>query len=185
MIERINEQNFSHICYISREINISEAIVDILSFAKTLNKKISSSAKIIISVSFGNRLLLSIKQNNVKNITQDDIIEIIDIDPIKKNVLLIGKKPPCIETLVHWIIHKARPDINAVVEIQSHEIYQKYCNKVPILKKTQKGTIEQAKTILQSFQKNKNICIENETIILSGIYLKEIEEYLIKNFEDI
>lgn len=180
-----NQQDFSHICYVSREINISKLIVDVISFSKIFEKYSSQISKIIITISFGNRVVLCSKQNDIKTITPEDFIEIVDIDPIRKTIVLMGKKHPTIETIVHWMIHKARTDINAVVEIQSNQLFQKNCNKIPIHQINSKNTIEQVKTILQALKKDKNICIKDETIILTGLYLKEIKEYILKNFEDI
>ncbi|MFO7677942.1 MAG: hypothetical protein R6V50_06145 [Thermoplasmatota archaeon] len=174
-------QKFSHIFFVSKEPSRSPFISDILSFGEKINTLSIKPTKIIISISFGNRLLIAWTNNEIKKLTQSDILEIVDVDPIKQNVLLIGQKEPCIETLVHWIIHKARNDINALVEIQSDFLYTKYSKKLQVLKKTPNGTIKRAKSILQTLQNTKNICIEDEGILLAGVYLKEIKDYLTEN----
>ena len=130
--------------------------------------------------------MITSRDIDIKNLKQQDIVEIVDYDPIKNIALVIGKKYPCIETPVHWIIQQARHDVNAILEITSEKLYNSYYNQIPVTEnKTPYGTIDRAKEALKTLQKSKNICIQDDTILLVGLHLKEIEESLVKITKDL
>ena len=172
--------------FISRETSNCPFIADIIEFGKKLDKfEIVKDGECSISLAFGKRLLINSKNFDIKNLKQQDIIEIVDYDPIKNVILVIGKKYPNIETPVHWIIQKARHDVNAIFQITSKSLYEHLIDDLPITEKeTPKGTIEQAKQILMALRDSKNILIRNEGVLFVGFNLKEIEDSLSKMFED-
>jgi len=180
----MNEEKLSHILFqtffVSRETSISPMIVDIIKFGKKLEELKLKESKYSISLSYGKRLLINARDVDIKQMKQQDIVEIVDCDPIKNIVLAIGKKYPCIETPVHWIVQKARHDVNAIVEITSKKLYQVCCDHLPIIAKTPCGTIDRAKAVLKTLRDSKNICIQDEGILLVGVHLKEIEDSLVK-----
>ena len=166
--------------FVSREISISPMIVDIIRLGKKFEELTLKEAECNISLSYGKCLLINARDADVKHMKQQDVVEIVDYDPIKNIVLAIGKKYPCIETPVHWIIQKARYDVHAVVEISSKKLYEICCDHLPVAEKTPSGTIDRAKAVLKTLQDGKNICIQDEGILLVGLHLKEIEDSLIK-----
>ena len=166
--------------FVSREISISPLVVDIIKLSKKFEELKLKDATCSISIAYGKRLLINARDVDVKHMKQHDIVEIADYDPIKNIVLAIGKKYPCIETPVHWIIQKARHDVHAVVDISSKKMYETCCDHLPVTEKTSCGTIDRAKAVLKTLQDGKNICIQDEGILLVGLHLKEIEDSLIK-----
>jgi len=117
----------------------------------------------------------------MKHLKQQDIVEIVDYDPIKNIVLAIGKQYPCVETPVHWIIQSARHDIFAIVEVASKHLFDQLKKVLPVTdEETSCGTIERAKSILKTLQKGKNVLIKNEGVIFVGFNLKEIEDSFVK-----
>jgi len=180
----MNEEKPSHILFqtffVSREMSMSPMIVDIIKFGKKLEGSKLKESKYSISISYGKRLLINARDVDIKQMKQQDIVEIVDYDPIKNIVLAIGKKYPCIETSVHWIVQKARHDVNAIVEISSKKLYQVCRDHLPVIAKTPCGTIDRAKAVLKTLRDSKNICIKNEGILLVGVNLKEIEDSLAK-----
>jgi len=54
-----------------------------------------------------------------------------------------------------------------------------------VAEKTPCGTIDRAKAVLKTLQNEKSICIQEEGILLTGLYLKEIEDSLIKIIEEL
>ena len=183
MIERNIAPVLFQTFFVSRENSVSPMIVDIIKLGKKFEELSLKEAECNISLSYGKHLLINARDVNVEHMKQQDIVEIVDYDPIKNIVLAIGKKYPCIETPVHWIIQKARHDVHAVVEIRSKKLYETCCNHLPVTEKTPCGTIDRAKTVLKTLQNEKNICIQDEGILLAGLHLKEIEDSLIKIIE--
>ena len=155
-------------------------IVDIIRLGKKIEELSIKETECNISLSYGKRLLINARDVNVEHMKQQDIVEIVDYDPIKNIVLAIGKKYPCIETPVHWIIQKARHDVHAVVEIKSKKMYETCCDYLPVTEKTSCGTIDRAKAVLKTLRDSKNICIKDEGILLVGVHLKEIEDSLVE-----
>ena len=180
MIERNIAPVLFQTFFVSRENSVSPMIVDIIKLGKKFEELSLKEAECNISLSYGKHLLINARDVNVEHMKQQDIVEIVDYDPIKNIVLAIGKKHPCIETPVHWIVQKARHDIYAIVEITSKKLYQVCCNHYPVIAKTPCGTIDRAKDILKTARESKILCIKDEGILLAGVHLKEIEDSLAK-----
>jgi len=178
--KNLSSSNFQTF-FVSKETSICPMIIDIIRFGKKLDGIIDKNFDCSISLSYGKRVIITANNVNAKQINQEDIVEIIDYDPIKNNTLIIGKKNPSFETPVHWIIQKARTDVNAVVEISSKYLYEQNCNNLPVTDDIATiGTIKRVKNILKTLQKSKIICIKNEGLLVVGLHLKEIEDSLIK-----
>ena len=166
--------------FVSREVSASPLILDFIRLNNIFKKLHLQNADCTISLSYGKRVLINARDGNRKEMKQQDIVEIIQCDPLKNIVLAIGKKYPCIETPVHWIIHHARDDVHAIVEIKSKQLYEKWCADLPQTEKTSSDSIERVKAILQTLQKAKKICIRDEGIVIVGLHLKEIEDSLVE-----
>jgi hypothetical protein len=111
---------------------------------------------------------------------QQDVVEIVDYDPLKNVMMVIGTKDPCLETPVHWIVQKARHDINALLQINSTTFFERLNGTLPITEKeTQPMTLDRAKEILKTLQAGKTILIKNEGILFVGINIKEIQDALL------
>ena len=166
----MNEEKLSHTLFqtffVSREISISPMIVDIIKFGKKLEGLKLKDAICSISLAYGKRLLINARDVDVKQMKQQDIVEIADYDTIKTIVLAIGKKNPC--------------NVHAVVEIKSKKMYENCCDYLPVTEKTPCGTIDRAKAVLKTLRDSKNICIKDEGILLVGVHLKEIEDSLVE-----
>lgn len=172
--------------FVSKELSNCPLTTDIIKFGKKVDEfGILKDGECNISLTFGKRLLINAKKENIENLKNQDIIEIVDYDPIKNIIIVIGKKFPTIETPVHWTIQKARHDVNATLQITSKNLYDHLINDLPTTeKKTPKGTIEQAKEILKTLRIGKNILMKNEGVLLVGFNLKEIEDSLSVIIED-
>jgi len=136
-----------------------------------------------ISLDYGKRILINAKQVDLKKITPQDIVEIVDYDPLKNIMMVIGLKDPATEAPVHWIIQKARHDINALLQISSISLYEKFKNTFPTTEKeTPPTSLERAKDILKTLRNGKTILIKNEGILFAGLTIKEITGTLTHHF---
>ena len=167
--------------YVSRETSSCPLLVDIIDFGKKISSiKLFDHSIFTISVSYGKRMVISTKQDNIAVVQSEDIVEIVDYDPIKHVLLAIGKNEPSPDAPVHWMIHHARDDINAVVQIQNNDILPRISMKLPTTKsKLSGGVIDQAKMILQTLRKGKTIGLKNMGVLSVGVNLQEIEETLV------
>jgi len=131
----------------------------------------------IMSYDYGRRLIITAKHVDVKQMTQEDIVEIADYDPLKNIMLVIGTKEPSLETPVHWIIQKARHDINVLLQLHSPSLVTKLKGTLPSTEETTlPGTLTRAKELLKTLRKGKTILIQDDEILFAGINIPEIEK---------
>ena len=180
------EKNLANISFqtffVSREMSNCPQISEIIRFCKKLDGlKILKDAEGTISISYGKRILVNGRDVDLSNIQQEAIVEIVDYDPVKNIVLAMGKKEPCIDTSVHWLIQKARHDIHAVFLLNSKKIFKKLSKDLPVTEnEAPSGTIEMAKEVLKTLREGKNILIKNKGALFVGFNLKEIEDSVLK-----
>lgn len=185
MTEQILPAPVLQTLFVSRETSKCPLLTDMIRLGQNLQDMgLMDEETGILSLDYGKRLLINAKNTDLKKVTQSDIVEIVDYDPLKNIMMVIGLNNPTIESPVHWIIQKARQDVNAILQINSTTLYKKLQHTLPSTEKeTKPGTLERAKEILRTLQKGKTILIKNEGIIFVGINGKEILKILPKYLE--
>jgi hypothetical protein len=173
------KEGFSNIVfqtfYISNEVSNCPFIDD---FIKTVKKFKSSylSEKltgICISFCYGRRVLINSDKINLEDIKKEDFLEII--------VLVMGPKEPMVWTPIHWFIHHAREDVNAVIQINDKRFVENLKYKYPVAEKEYpSGSIEQVKEVLKCLSNSKTVVIKNQGVIFVGKSLNEVEELILK-----
>ncbi|MEM0467216.1 MAG: class II aldolase/adducin family protein [Candidatus Thermoplasmatota archaeon] len=166
--------------FVSQEVCNCPLVVEMIKLEKKITEKITDKdEQWCISCNYGKRMLITTDDKDKNNIKQEDIVEVVDYDPFKNIILVIGRKIPCKETPIHWMIQKARPDINFIVEIFDKKIYEKNCTRCVMTKKeTKDNTIDRVKDILKLLQKQKTVLIKNQGVIITGFNRTEIEKIL-------
>ena len=141
---------------------------------------------IVVSLRYGKRILITTEGSDFQNLMKVDFLEIVDYDPVKKILLIIGPKTPRIETPVHWLIHHARDEINVVIQMNDKNFGKRLGKKIPVTEKEYpSGTIEQAKEILKKLRDSKIVQIKNQGVLFVGGSIKEVEEIILKIFEEL
>lgn len=171
--------------FVTREVSQCPLIADIIKLEKKFERlKIITNNDFCFSVTYGKRILINAKDFDIEHMNQEDFIEIVDFDPFKNFIIIMGKKNPNIDTPVHWLIHHAREDVNAVIQINGGKIVNKLLKSLPITKKEYPtGTLEQAKEVLKTLKDGKKILIKNRGFLFVGVSLKEVEEMVINTYE--
>jgi len=104
---------------------------------------------------------------------------------MKKNLLVIGIKEPHVETPVHWLIHHARDDVNAIIQLSDRELAKNFSKKLPVTEKEYPpGTLNLAKEVLKKLRTSKSIVLKNNGIIFAGYNLKEVEKLVFDTCEE-
>ncbi|KYK26598.1 hypothetical protein AYK20_03490 [Thermoplasmatales archaeon SG8-52-1] len=188
-MHRFNFKNFSfQTFYLSKEICNCPQIPEVLLTIKKLKTLdiLKDILEISISMKYGKRILINARNTNFDEIKAVDFLEIVDYDPLKKVLLVMGIKEPLIETPIHWIIHHARDEVKAIIQINNKIFIEKFQKKLPITNKEyQSGTLEQAKEILFKLRNNKMVGIKNQGLLFVGNNLKEVEDLVINKFEEL
>jgi hypothetical protein len=182
MNERILPSPEQQIIFVSRETSNCPLIAEMIRLGQRLKELgIPDSDVGIVSLDYGKRLLINGKNMDIKKLNHHDVVEIVDYDPLKNIIMVIGTKDPCLQTPVHWIIQKARHDINALLQINSKVFVERLKGTLPTTEKeTTAGSLEQAKEILKTLREGKTIIIRNESVLCAGINIHEIENVLQK-----
>jgi ribulose-5-phosphate 4-epimerase/fuculose-1-phosphate aldolase len=165
--------------FVSKEQSNCPLIPDIVRLGKKFKDLglLEEITTAFVSLKYGKRLLTNGSNSNIGNIKIDDILEIVDYNPTKKIILAIGSKNPYIETSVHWLIHHARDDVNAVIQFNSEKLAERLSKKLPTTEKEKPpGTFELAKEVLKILRTSKNLVIKNSGVLFVGNSLKEAEE---------
>jgi ribulose-5-phosphate 4-epimerase/fuculose-1-phosphate aldolase len=172
--------------YASREISICPLITEIIRVIKRFkqNDLLKKNIDLSISMKYGKRVLINAKNIDFTKLNPDDFLEIVDYNPLKKVLLLMGPKDPGLETPIHWLIHHAREEVKAIIQIDNEKFIEHIDKKLPITDgKYQKGSLEQAKEILFKLRTSKVVVIKNQGLIFVGESMMDVEDSVIKTFE--
>jgi ribulose-5-phosphate 4-epimerase/fuculose-1-phosphate aldolase len=172
--------------FASREQSNCPLIPDIVRIGKKLKEMgLLKDGTGVVSLGYGRRVLINGNDVSLGDVGRGDILEIVDYDPVKRVVLAIGDKEPNVETPVHWLIHHARDDVNAVVQINSKKLAKRLSKKLPVTEKEwPPGTLELTKEILKALRTGKGILIKNKGALFVGTSLKEVEDLIAKTCEE-
>ena len=169
--------------YVSREESNCPLISDIIRVCKNFETiGLLENTTGAISLGYGKRIVMNGSNVNLAKLKREEILEIVDYDPIKKVVLAMGPIEPCIETPVHCIIHRAREDVNAIIQLNSEKLFK---NLPSTEKEYPPGTLELAKEILKILRTSKSVMIKNEGVLFVGTSLKETEELVLKHMRNL
>ena len=174
--------------YVSKEESNCPLISDIIKTSKKLREldSLKEINQIIISLRYIKRMLINADKSNFEDLKQEDFLEIVDYDPLKKVILLIGPKEPRIETPIHWLIHNSRVEINAVIQINDKKLAEKLEKKLPSTENDYPiGTLDQAKEVLKILRNSKIVVIKNQGVLFVGNNIKQVEDLIIKNLGNV
>jgi ribulose-5-phosphate 4-epimerase/fuculose-1-phosphate aldolase len=176
-------QNFQ-IFYISKEITNCPLIIEIIKISKKLREKdiIKKDNDAVFSLGFGKRIIINGLVKDFSDIKRDELLEIVDFDPIKNNLLLIGPAKPKIETSLHWMIHHARDDINFIAQIKNTDLI-KELKDVEITDKYPIGSLDNTKEVLKALRTNKKIIIKNNGLLVVGRNTEDVEKQIQETFK--
>ncbi len=165
--------------YVSKEETNCPLIIEIIKISKKLKEKsiLKKDSDAIFSLGFGKRMIINGIVKDFSNIKREELLEVVDFDPIKNNLLLIGSAEPRIETALHWMIHHARDDVNFVVQIKKTDLINKI-KDVDVTDKYPIGSIENTKEVLKALSTNKKVAIKNNGLLIVGRNTADIEKQI-------
>ena len=178
-----NNKNFQSM-KLSNEISNFKLIPNIIKIIGELNNKLNfeNNEDIIISIKYGKRIVINCTNSNFKKMNANDFIEIVDYNPIKKMLLILGQNQPDFNMTLHWIIQNARRDENVLIQLISNSLVSKLNKNNK--KQIENNSIEISKDILIKFR-NSNIAINKKHgIFIIANNLNEINSIINKLLEE-
>jgi len=173
--------------YVSREESNCPLLPEIVKTGKKLKDLgiLENIETTSISMKYGKRVLMNAKNTDIRDIIRKDFLEIVDYDPVKKVILTMGPKEPRLESSIHWFIHHAREEVNAVIMINDVDLSEKFSKKLPVTEKEYSIiTLEQIKEILKILRNSKKLVIKNKGVLFVGNSMGEAEKLVIDTFEE-
>lgn len=175
--------------YVSHEQSHCPLVSDMIRLGKNFGEtSLPEDTTGVISLGYGKRIIINGNNIDLENLKIEDVLEIVDYDPVKKIVLAMGPTEPNVDTPVHWLIHHARDDVNAVIQLNGEKLVEKFSKKLPTTEKEYtSGTLELAKEILRTLRtsNSKNILLKDKGILFVGASVKEVEDIVIKICEEV
>lgn len=122
-----------------------------------------------ISSRTGIGFLVNTENLNITNFTRDNFVEIVDFDPVRNNLMVIGNGPPVSDATIHWFIYRAYPKINGIIFIDNNQILEHFrTSSFPeLLLKDEILDVRLALEILEILKKS-------EIILMNGNHVRGI-----------
>ena len=169
--------------FVSKEKCSCPLAVEIIKISEKIKKLgLLKNAAVVVSLSYGKRMVVQRSGSSFDDLDLDDFVEVVDYDPLKQIMLVIGKNEPCVEASVHWMIHHARDDINAILQVNEREVVEGFEEKFPTTEKVfPLESIELVKEVLKTLKNSKNIIVKDTGVVFTGADLKELEDTVLEN----
>ena len=176
--EKTINQKFQ-IFYICKEETNCPLIIEIIKISKKLKETgiLKKDSDAVFSLSFGKRMIINGRVKDFSKIKREELLEVVDFDPIKNNLVLIGPAEPRIETSLHWMIHHARDDVNFVVQIKKTDLINKIKN-VDVTDRYAIGSLDNTKEVLKALRTSKKVVIKNNGLLFVGRNTIDIEKQI-------
>ncbi len=167
--------------YVSKEPSQSPIHSHMLTLAETFTS-LSPLQKChaVLSYRFGKRVVVTTTDKAFASLSSDDFIELVDYDPLKRVLLVLGKKKPGESAPIHFMILHARTEMQTLLELQDpHQLISlETCENIHKLQEKKVDIIDKVKTILKAFRTASCVSIGEHSIFLIGRNLKEITHTL-------
>jgi S-methyl-5-thioribose-1-phosphate isomerase len=135
-----------------------------------------------------NRFIITGSRIGLKSsLTNDSFVEVANCDFENKIIYVNGTREPSSESMLHFAIYKARPEINSIFHGHCVELLENASKlKIPTTSKEESyGTIELINSVLEIINKNNIIMMKNHGFIAMGKTMKEAGEITLKYLEKI
>lgn len=168
--------------YVSKEETNCPLSIEIIKLGKKLKENgiLTEDGRAVFSIKFGKRIIINSKIEDFSSIKREELLEVVDFDPIKNNLLLIGSATPLVETSLHWMIHHAREDVNVILQIKKTAFINKI-KEVDVTDKYPIGSIDNTKEVLKVLRDKKKVAVKNNDLLFVGRNISDIEKQ-IKDF---
>jgi ribulose-5-phosphate 4-epimerase/fuculose-1-phosphate aldolase len=164
--------------YVSKEETNCPLAIEIIKLGNKLKQSgiLKKEDDAVFSIGFGKRIIINSMIEDFSKIKREELLEVVDFDPIKNNLLLIGFAKPRVETFLHWMIHHARDDVSFIVQIKKTDF-----NKIKDVDVTDKypvGSIDNTKDVLKALRNSKKVVIKNNGLLFVGRNIFEVEKQI-------
>ncbi len=132
------------------------------------------------SIIFGKRVVIAASFTKVEKLHRDDVVELIDYNPVSNTLLYLGPNVPSNDVAVHWIVHHAKKEIQVMVQMKNISFKSEMKQKVTqVTINEKKSALEKAKKWLKTLQKT-DVFLCNDHLIITATSIKTIKQTIKK-----
>jgi len=138
--------------------------------------------------SVNNSFIITASRTSIaKNMKNSDFVEIEKCNLEQNQVFALGEREPSSETLLHHLIYKNKPEINAIFHGHSDEILSNTLKlNIPSTEKELPyGTVSVANSILEILDKSNFLILKNHGFIALGQTMEDAGNILIESLTKI
>ena len=135
-----------------------------------LSPKLNGGSGGNLSIRTTNGFIITAFGVNLKNLFENDFVEVIEADILTKKVVVKGTKLPSSESLLHYYVYSCRPEVHAVFHGHDERMLQE-CEdlKMPITKNEQPyGSVELIEEVGKILQNYFFIVLKNHGFLSLG-----------------
>jgi len=179
-------QNQIEYYYASKEQTYCPLIPNIVRIKKWIESYMKCkniNPELFVSIPYGKRVVINTPPQNSTTSSIEDFIEIIDFDPIRNTMLLIGQKQPCWTSAIHWYIHNTLQINGYVLELIDQKHKGTWEKTYPQVKK-ENTIIDAVKNILQQIKKNQIILFDTTSVFILLKDIKDLDKIIPKLYEE-
>jgi len=120
-----------------------------------------------ISARYGKRMVITATGSDLGNLSNEDMVEVVDYNPVTDIAMVIGVKEPSKETPMHWLIYR-REDINAAIHV--HRTFE----EAPSTEKyAPQGSLELAMEAIKALKNSKIANLMGHGSIAVGVNIED------------
>ena len=169
--------------FIRHEIPQNKKIEELKYWCKRFSKlglapKVGEGSAGNLSFRISNGFIITTSNSDLGNISDNNFTEVIDVDFKNKIIKVAGKKIPSSESMLHYVIYKNRPDINAIFHGHSQELLNS--NIISTEQEKSYGTKGLVEEVLKVLDDNKVIIIKNHGFLSLGNTMNQAGNNIIK-----
>ena len=184
--EILNDFRRPNVQFIRRAIQFNPSAKQLVEIFEKFRDILKIKGLESASIRTGNGFLINTAYFDIKSFNRDNIIEIIDFDPVRNNMMVIGNEPPSSNAALHWFIYRGLPWINGVININNPELMTRFKNGNLLFMDQSKDFLDTnlALMILKNAKNAETQLIEGQGILVVGRTVAEAFEVFNKNLKE-
>ena len=120
-----------------------------------------------MSIRYGRGMVITATNVSLGSLSDDDVVEVRDYDPVRNVAMAIGLQQPSSETPMHWMIYRAFPETGAVIHVHGSS------KGVETEKDLPPGTLELGMEAIGALKGHNPITLKNHGPVAIGYTLED------------
>lgn len=167
-----------HTIFVSKETSRCPLNAEMTRLGGVLRQRgLQEQDNAVLCYDYGRRLLVTATHADLGHLSQEDVVEVVDYNPLKDILMVIGSRDPAPETPLLWMVQKARHDVGVALLLSRPGLLEHLDHSIPrVASPLPAGTLDAAKALLQVLHSGPAVALPPDSLLLVGINAKAVEE---------